>query len=259
MRYPRRYSFDPAAKLQIDTGTVLVGSDPHYYPGIISAGHRAFVEMARRLEPVAIILNGDVFDGSRISRFPPISWKYQPSVAEELKACQERLAEIRRAAPRAALFWPLGNHCQRFETRLASVAPEYAHVPGTALKHHFPDWRPCWAVHIGSKVVVKHRWHGGAHAVWQNVVRSGRSILTGHLHSLKIMPYTDYNGTRWGVDCGMLADPDGPQFADYTESNAKDWRQGFIVLTFHKGRLLWPEPVWVRGQIMEFRGQVERV
>lgn len=259
-KYPARYSYDPTAVVQIRDGIVLVGSDPHYYPGIVSSGHRAFVKMCKELSPKAVILNGDVVDGSRISRFPPIGWKYQPSVAEELEACQARLAEIVDASPKARHLWPLGNHCQRFETRLAQVAPEYARVHGTQLRHHFPDWEPCWSVWINRDVVVKHRWKGGDHAVFHNVVRSGRTFITGHLHSLKVIPYSDHNGTRWGVDCGMLADPYGPQFTDYTENNPLDWRQGFVVLTFVGGRLLWPEIVWVPGRgKMVWRGKVYNV
>jgi len=73
------------------------------------------------------------------------------------------------------------------------------------------------------------------------------------------MPITDYNGTRFGVDAGCLADTEGPQFIDYLEDNPTLWRSGFIVLTFRSGRLMWPEPVYVvedgkvgfRGEIIE--------
>ena len=36
---------------------------------------------------------------------------------------------------------------------------------------------------------------------------SGRTIITGHLHAQGIRPHSDYNGTRWGVDAGTMADP----------------------------------------------------
>lgn len=70
----------------------------------------------------------------------------------------------------------------------------------------------------------------------------------------------EFNGTRFGCDCGTLADPYGPQFSDYLETNPTNWRSGFIVLTFHKGRLLWPEIVHVLEKgLVEFRGQVIEV
>jgi hypothetical protein len=108
--------------------------------------------------------------------------------------------------------------------------------------------------------VIKHRWHNGVHAVYNNTLKSGKSIVTGHLHSLKVTPYSDYTGTRFGVDCGTLAEPQGPQFGDYLEQNPTNWRSGFIVLTMHKGRLLWPEIVNVLEQgVIEFRGKVIKV
>jgi hypothetical protein len=56
-----------------------------------------------------------------------------------------------------------------------------------------------------------------------------------------------------------MADAYGPQFA-YSELNPVDWRSGFAVLTFHKGRLLWPELVHVIEEgVIEFRGKVTEV
>ena len=90
---------------------------------------------------------------------------------------------------------------------------------------------------------------------------SGKTIVTGHLHSLKVTPFSDYAPRpRWGVDTGTLADPYGPQFRDYCEDNPVNWRSGFVVLTFHKGKLLWPELVHVfDDKHVEFRGELIRV
>ena len=148
----------------------------------------------------------------------------------------------------------------RFETRLATVAPEYAKIHGIHLKDHFPDWEPCWSVFINDDVVVKHRFKAGIHAPHNSTMWAGRTIITGHLHSLKVMPITDYNGTRWGVDCGTLADIYGPQFGGYMEDNPRSWRSGFIVLTFRDGHLMWPEVVHVIGEgRVEFRGEIVEV
>jgi hypothetical protein len=93
------------------------------------------------------------------------------------------------------------------------------------------------------------------------VKESGTNIVTGHLHSSKTTPYTNYRGTLFGVDCGTLANPEGPQFL-YQESNPLDWRSGFVVLRFYNGKLLWPDHANVideeRG-LMSFRGDVMEV
>lgn len=245
--------------MEIQNGQVVVFSDAHFWPGVRTTAFRGMLQLIRDLKPAVVINNGDAFDGASISRWPRIGWDSKPSVIDELRACEQRLCEIKDASGKAKLIWPLGNHDARFETRLAQNAPEFEGVKGFHLKDHFPDWLPCWSVWLND-VVVKHRYHNGIHAVRNNIAKGGKSMVTGHLHSLKVTPMTDYNGTRFGVDTGTLAEPSGPQFQDYTEDGPLDWRSGFVVLTFHKGRLLWPEVVNVFGpNEIEFRGSLLKV
>lgn len=250
----------PAARvpLTIKNGIVLIGSDSHYWPGQISAAHRAFVQFCDYWNPVAVIKNGDELDGATISRHPPIGWEDMPTVAQEIECVKERLAEITDVlAPEVPCLWPLGNHDARYETRLATVASEYAKVHGVHLKDHFPDWTPCWSVFINDDVVVKHRYKGGMHADRNNVLWAGRSTVTGHLHRLRSTPYTDYNGTRYGIECGTIAEIGGPQFQDYTETNPLNWQQGFAFLTFRDGKLMWPEFVATVDEThVQFRGEI---
>lgn len=242
---------------EVQDGVVIVFSDAHYYPGIVSTAHRALLALCRQLKPAAVICNGDAFDGSSISRHPRIGWDKKPTVVEELKAVDERLSEVERAAKGAKLFWPLGNHCSRFETFLAANAPQFEGTPGFTLKSHFPRWAPCWSVWINDTVVVKHRMRSGIHAPHNNTVNSGKTIVTGHLHQLKVQPFSDYNGRRYGVDSGTLADPYGPQFVDYCEAGPVNWHSGFVVLTFKDGVLLAPELVTKFDQErVEFRGHL---
>lgn len=253
IEHPGRLSLD------IENGTVIVFSDAHFWPNIVSTAHRALVKLCGELKPAAIIANGDMVDGASISRHPPIGWEDRPSVVQEIETTQERLAEIMAAAPKAKRFWPLGNHDARFETRLATVAPEYAKVNGVHLQDHFPDWQPCWSVAINGHTLIKHRFKGGIHATHNNAMWAGWSIFTGHLHSAKVTPLTDLNGTRYGTDTGTLADPFGPQF-EYQEDNPRNHRSGFAVATFHNRRLLHPELVLVHDpDHVEFRGRVHRV
>lgn len=246
--------------LGIENGTVLVFSDAHFWPGIRTTAYRGLLWAIDVLKPKAIINNGDAFDGAAISRHPRIGWDSKPSVIDELKACEMALGEIEDLAGRAKLIWALGNHDARFENRLAANAPEFQGVRGFSLKDHFERWTPCWSCWPTEDVVVKHRYKGGIHATHQNTVSGGKSIVTGHLHSLKVTPWSDYNGTRYGVDTGTLADPAGPQFEDYLESNPTNWRSGFAVLTFHNGKLLWPEVAHkFDDDVIEFRGQLVNV
>lgn len=245
-----------ATKVEIQDGHILIGSDSHYWPGYVTTAHRAFLEFAKEYKPKVIIKNGDEADFPQISRHAPIGWESRPKLSEEIDNLKAMLSEIEKISPNSRRIWPLGNHDARFETRLATVAPEYAQVHGVHLKDNFPHWEPCWATFVNDDLVVKHRIKGGVHATRNNTLNAGRSTVTGHLHSLKVAPLSDYNGTRWGVDCGTMADPYGPQFYNYTELNPLDWRSGFVLLTFRRGKLLWPETVWVSGpDTIQFRGK----
>lgn len=246
-------------QLDVQDGIVLVGSDAHLWPGKPTTAFRGFVKFCKDYKPRAVILNGDVMDFPQVSRHPPIGWENHPTVQQEIEAAQDKLSLIEKAAFRAEKIWTLGNHDGRFETRLATVAPEYARLHGFHLKDFFPHWRACWAVWIND-VVVKHRYKGGQGATRANTLNSGKSMVTGHLHSAKVTPLTDYNGTRYGVDTGCLADPDHSAFVDYTEDSPKDWRSGFAVLTFRKGVLLQPELALVYSDDhIQFRGDVIKV
>jgi hypothetical protein len=247
--------------LGIENGTIIVFSDAHFWPGIHSTAYKGLLWAINEFKPKAVIANGDIFDGASISMHPRIGWDSTPSVIQELKACEIAMGEIEETAKKAfrnvKLIWTLGNHDARFENRLAANAPQYEHVKGFSLKDHFDAWTPCWSCWPTDKVAIKHRYKGGIHATHNGTVSSGVSLVTGHLHSLKVTPFADYNGNRFGVDTGTLADTSGPQFVNYLEDSPTNWRSGFVVLTFKDGQLLWPEVVhkWADGQI-EFRGQV---
>jgi len=64
----------------LKNGVIVVGSDCHYWPGIISTAHRAFVKIIKELKPKMVVMNGDVFDGSSISRHPPSGWGSTPNI-----------------------------------------------------------------------------------------------------------------------------------------------------------------------------------
>ena len=258
--FPRLVQHPARVQEYVRDGVVLIGSDAHYWPGYVTTAHRAFVKFAKEMQPQIIIKNGDALDGATISRHLPIGWESRPSLIQEIETVGERLDEIQKAAPNAKRYWPLGNHDARFETRLATVAPEYAKIHGVHLRDHFPYWHGCWSVFINDDVVIKHRFKAGIHAPHNNTMWAGKTMVTGHLHSLKVMPISDYNGTRWGVDAGTMADAYGPQFRDYTEDNPVNWRSGFVVATFVEGRLLWPEVVHVAAEgVVEFRGKLIEV
>lgn len=237
---------------QVENGRVFVASDCHYWPGEVTVAHKAFIALLTEFKPQTVILNGDVFDGSRISRHEPLMGTNPPTPKQEIEACQDRLDEIRNATKNARCFWTFGNHDVRLHRYIAVNAPELSDFQG--LFDYFPGWHTGWRVDINDDVVVKHRWHNGQHATYNNTLKSGRSIVTGHLHKLQVYPWSDYDGRRYGVDTGTLAEPYGDQFT-YTECNPVNWCSGFAVLTFNNGKLLPPELCEVIDGEAYFRGE----
>lgn len=245
-------------EVELENGVIVVGSDAHYWPGIVSTAHRAFVKIIKELKPQMVIMNGDAFDGAKISRHPVSGFESRPSVKQELEAVSDRLGEIERVCGNAKLHWTWGNHDLRFNARIAQLVPEYEGVTGFDLTHHFPRWKFSTSVMVNNHTQIKHRLYNGIHAVYNAALKSGISMVTGHLHSLKVTPWTDLTGTRYGVDTGSLADVWGDQFA-YTEDSTRNHRSGFAVLTFYNGKLMPPELVEIVDEeegLIYFRGKV---
>ena len=178
----------------------------------------------------------------------------------EIEFAQDHLSDIETACKRAHKIWTAGNHDLRLETKLATVAPEFAKVKGVHLSDHFPLWKCCWSTWINNTTVVKHRLRGGIHASRNNTLNAGMTTVTGHLHKLQVVPLTDYRGDRYGVQTGCISETDNPAFVDYTEDGNLDWQSGFVVMTYTDGKLLMPELVkkWDDSHV-EFRGKVIRV
>lgn len=242
--------------VEIGTGCMIVFSDAHYWPGEATVAHKALLEAIKLLQPQIIVANGDVLDGARIGRHARIGWEGAPSLKQELEAVEVRLQEIQLASKKGTrFFWTWGNHCMRFNTFLSGNAEAFEGVPGMSLEERFPEWEFAMTLDVNSQLIVKHRYHNGIHAGYNNTLKAGRSICTGHLHRLLVTPWGDYNGRRWGIDTGTLAEPDGPQFG-YMEGNPAPWCSGFAVISWHEGKMLPPELVEVIDNRAWFRGKM---
>jgi hypothetical protein len=173
----------------VDDATLLIGSDLHAWPEEYGVAMAAFVDLNRRLKPEFVILNGDGLDGAKISKHSRIGWDKRPSVKEELDALGEYLEQVRKANPNAKYFYTYGNHSMRFETYLASNAPEVEGCKGTTLAEHIPGWETCMALLFNKNLLVKHRHKSGVHNAWNNVRDAGIHIVTGHTHRQVARPW----------------------------------------------------------------------
>lgn len=257
--YPKQINMD------IDTGVVIVGSDAHIWPGERTTAMKAMMLVTADLAQHVKLLsaNGDWLDGARTNRHDPHGWNHRPSVKEEVQCVTDALHDWSVAAKiarsKARRIYKIGNHELNYERYLVTKAKDFEGMPGMRLADNFPDWEFCWSTFINRKgshpTMIKHRNAGGIHAGYNNTMKAGTNIVTGHTHILESKPWGDYRGRRWGVQTGCLADQNGPQF-EYAENGPTPACSGFAVLTFKDGRLLPPELCEVIEGRAYFRGQV---
>lgn len=210
---------------------IIIGSDWHIWPGYHSRAEEAFLKALQSDSFSAVILNGDITDQPKVSRHDPLPGIQPPSLADELKETEGRLREVvklaRRKNKQCRLLWNFGNHDTRAWRHTAMLAPEIAAL--FDFERLFPDWEFSMSITVNRNLVIKHRWHNGLHAALNNTRSSGTSLVTGHTHRLQVTPWSDYSGTRYGIECGTLADPRGPQF-QFTENNPVNWCPGFVEI-----------------------------
>ncbi len=248
--YPERID------LKIRDGIVIVAGDAHYLPGYPPVMHRALLYFIKKEKPRAFVFNGDVIDAPTISKHPRRGWETRPLLNEEIENAKVRMGELEERLNGAYRTWNRGNHDDRFESFLSKNAPEFGRLHGFHLDDHFPNWRITTTTWINDSVVIKHRYKGGRNAPLTNTMQAGKTIITGHLHSSAVAPYSDYSGTRYGVDHGCIADTDSPLF-NYCEGNPLNWRSAFCILTFVDGMLLLPELVLkVDTKTVQYRGKL---
>lgn len=260
-RAPRK-AFRQTLTIEKDI-TFMIGSDAHYEANTVTTAHLAFVELAKKLQPDVIVLNGDLMDGASISRHPPNGWEERPTVEQELITIQQRLSEIEKASPNAERFWTMGNHDQRFDANLAKNAPMFQGITGFSLKDHFPSWTFCvslWVEGAERPIMIKHiPVNSGVHAGYNSALKSGTHFVSGHTHQMECKSWSDYTGHRYGVQCGTMADINQPTF-DYANDAPKNWVSGFVVLTVRDNFLLTPEFVKVHKPAeYEWRGEIHRI
>lgn len=233
----RKWTYPAAIDLDLKDATVLVCGDLHVWPGQAPRIWEAFCAVSDRIRPDITILNGDLIDGARISRHPRLRNQNAPRVVEEMDALRSWIDMLPAAGSK---FWTIGNHDSRVDSYLANMAPEIDDFAG-GLSDRFSEFQMAYSVMVNGLCEVRHNFRSGIHAAYNNAMNAGISIVTSHTHQLKSVPVDDRRGRRYGVEVGLMNDPDGPQF-EYSLGMPRRWASGFALLTFdEEGELMPPE------------------
>ena len=247
--------FERRRKFEITDGVVIVFSDPHWLPDHSSVASEALIRLIRDLKPKLVVCGGDAVDSDTVSRWDPTRGHHKRfNIREELECVREHFNALDAVLKKAPRAWIMGNHDVRLSRFIAVKAPELKELPFLRLEEWAPKWPLSWTVEINSggpgMTVIRHRNQAGM--LHLQGTKAGVHFCHGHLHKINVHVWPTFNGPRYSVDCGSLADPDSDGF-DYTEGAAPH-QQGFAVLTFKAGKLMPPELVHVIGGEAWFRG-----
>ena len=108
--------------IKIKNGIVIIGSDIHI-PFQDNKAVEAFKSYCKEIQPSAIVLNGDVLDFYKLSRFVKGEGR---NPYEEISECQELLKSLKEACPNSDIYYVIGNHETRLETYVLNNAPHLA-------------------------------------------------------------------------------------------------------------------------------------
>ena len=94
----------------------------HHIPAIDEAVNYGIVKKVD-----SILLNGDILDDYQHSKYQP-----DPGMRhfkDEIEAFKQFMLELKRAFPKAEIFYKLGNHEERYEKHMIQHAPEFLNIP----------------------------------------------------------------------------------------------------------------------------------
>ena len=165
----------------------------------------------------SILLNGDIMDFYKLSKFQPDPRKR--SIKDEIETFKEFIRLIQRTFPGIKIYYKLGNHEERYEKFLITRAPELCDLETTTFRAMFgidelgieliEDQR---IVYVGKLPVL----HGHEVQLKSAIVNPARSLflktfksaMCGHLHKTSEHNEQSMDGkiiSCWSV--GHLGDP----------------------------------------------------
>lgn len=223
----------PVIKHKIENGLIIIGSDFHY-PFHDELAVEAFLNYCKIKQPEVIVLNGDLLDFYRLSRFSKGEGR---NPKEEIDMVKDLLSNIRESCPESIVYYPIGNHETRLEKYVYDKAPEIASIVDNfyeILGCEGLGIKGCSKVLFNGSFVCKHGQLLGKKAgqsAMKELENSYMSGATGHTHRLsKFITRKSENKYIW-LETGCLCSLKPEYMLD------PDWQQGFCTVEFSNGEL----------------------
>lgn len=232
-----------------------------------------FLSACRDLQPDVVYLNGDILEGSEISRFPQIpGWTIPLQL--EFDFAREMFRQVRQVVPAdTRVIWGAGNHgLDRIAKYLTQVAPAFSNLRtlrfdkladldglnvqlaqgGTIASPEGQEDTPagmllygCYRVHHGTKL--------GAVPAVQELRAAGRSGQSGHVHRGSVIFGTnEADCTQTWMTLPMGCDERAGRA--YIKGLTAGWQKGFGIAFILPGGRVHHYPVVTDGGIAVVEG-----
>lgn len=235
----------------LSSATVYVASDIHFpYQDDKAIG--AFLSAVKEGKPDIIVLNGDLLDFYKLSRFSKDPSGKNPE--EEIEMCKNFLQKLRDTAGRnPRIYYTIGNHESRLRKYILDNAPMVASLMDNVfrlLKLEDYDIVGCGSLTINDTFVFEHGTRLGNKsglAAIKELEAHYMSGATGHVHRLAKFS-TLKSGKRFiWLETGCLCDLN-PEYM----LNA-DWEQGFGIVKFRDGKFFDAQVISIKdGEVIKY-------
>ena len=219
---------------------------PYHDEQAIELAYQKFKEK----EIDALLINGDLVDFHRISRF--IKDPRKRDLTEEIIAVQEFLGWTRAEFPDIPIFYKEGNHEERWEHFLMDRAPQFMELPGFQIEINLNlGYFKIQYIRNKRRIIfgdldilhgheMTNRFGMGVMPARSYYTKAKKNILCSHVH--RTQNYTDkrldgsING-GWTTGCLSELSPDYNPYNEYNLGFARvsritDPRQNFRVFNY---------------------------
>lgn len=224
-------------------------------PYIDGVAFRTMLAFLRFFKPDVVFIIGDVIDFYQLSKFSK-----NPSRLMELQTDLDSailsLQQIRKATPKAKIYFLKGNHEERLTKFLWTRAAELVSLRDLTVPHLL-NLKEMDIEYVESGSMVYHEFlvkHGNlvrarsGYTATGEMEKSGISGISGHTHRLSQVYKTNYNGMTTWIECGCLCQLN----PEYAEGQIVDWQHGLAYGFFEKDNhrfLLHTTPI-IKGKIL---------
>lgn len=239
----------PTGKALGNTYSTLVWGDIHY-PYQDDAALSVLRQVARDLQPDALICIGDVFDFWELSDFRAPK-DAEPDLQDTLNQGVEHLADMLAIARPSVAYILGGNHEDRWDRLLLKARQDprfrqllslpkvrrsldFAEVVG--FKDLGYEYRP----YVEGEYLLEHDrllyTHGDRTGNWVTkgmLEKYGKNVIFGHMHRIQNYTKRDLKGQEagWCIGCLCRLDPWYDNFAN--------WHHGFAIVNWSKVGTEW--------------------